>query len=105
MASRSGNFTEALLSGAFAIRPISPYISSVYHHIPMAQQSGLSAFITELRRRRVFQVAAFYGGIAFVIVQASPGALSIFMLWWNHNLREAYNGQLDHFYQSERDII
>ena len=34
----------------------------------MAQQSGLSAFIEELRRRRVCRVAAFYGGIAFVVV-------------------------------------
>ena len=39
----------------------------------MAQQSTLSAFITELRRRRVFRVAAFYGGIAFVIVQIIDG--------------------------------
>ncbi|MCH7575993.1 MAG: tetratricopeptide repeat protein [Candidatus Marinimicrobia bacterium] len=35
----------------------------------MEQQSGLSAFIAELRRRRVFRVAAFYGGIAFVMFQ------------------------------------
>ena len=35
----------------------------------MAQQSTLSAFIAELRRRRVFRVAAFYGGIAFVTVR------------------------------------
>ncbi len=31
--------------------------------------SRLSAFIAELRRRRVFRVAAFYGGIAFVITE------------------------------------
>ncbi len=29
--------------------------------------SPLANIITELRRRRVFRVAAFYGGIAFVV--------------------------------------
>jgi len=44
----------------------------------MAQQSNLSAFIAELRRRRVFRVAAFYGGITFVfvIIQIIDGAFS-----------------------------
>ena len=40
----------------------------------MPQQSRLSALIAELKRRRVFRVAAFYGGIAFVIVQIIDGA-------------------------------
>ena len=31
--------------------------------------SPLSNFIAELRRRRVVRAAAFYGGIAFVIIQ------------------------------------
>jgi len=31
----------------------------------MAQKQGISGLIDELRRRRVFRVAAFYGGIAF----------------------------------------
>ncbi|MCH7576152.1 MAG: tetratricopeptide repeat protein [Candidatus Marinimicrobia bacterium] len=35
----------------------------------MAQQSSLSVFIAELRRRRVFRVAAVYGGVAFVLFQ------------------------------------
>ena len=39
----------------------------------MASQSRLSAFLSELKRRRVFRVAAFYGGIAFVIVQIIDG--------------------------------
>ncbi len=38
--------------------------------------SPLSNFIAELRRRRVFRVAAFYGGIAFVIIQIIDGAFS-----------------------------
>ncbi len=29
--------------------------------------SGFAAFIAELRRRRVFRVAAVYGGVAFVV--------------------------------------
>ena len=37
----------------------------------------LSAFIAELRRRRVFRVAAFYGGIAFVIVQIIDGTFEV----------------------------
>ncbi|MEE9465046.1 MAG: tetratricopeptide repeat protein [Candidatus Neomarinimicrobiota bacterium] len=36
----------------------------------------LSTLIDELRRRRVFRVAAFYGGIAFVIIQIIDGAFS-----------------------------
>ncbi len=38
--------------------------------------SKLSAFFAELRRRRVVRVAAFYGGIAFVIIQIIDGAFS-----------------------------
>ena len=37
--------------------------------------SPLSTFIAELRRWRVFRVAAFNGGIAFVIVQIIDGTL------------------------------
>ena len=43
----------------------------------MPQQSRLSSFIAELRRRRVFRVAAFYGGIAFVIVQIIDGTFDL----------------------------
>ncbi len=39
--------------------------------------SPLSNLITELRRRRVFRVAAFYGGIAFVIVQIIDGTFDL----------------------------
>ncbi|MCH7573872.1 MAG: tetratricopeptide repeat protein [Candidatus Marinimicrobia bacterium] len=35
----------------------------------MSEQSRLSSFIEELRRRRVFRVAAVYGGVAFVLFQ------------------------------------
>ena len=35
----------------------------------MAQQSRFSIFINELRRRRIFRVAATYGGVAFVLFQ------------------------------------
>ncbi len=37
----------------------------------------LTTFIAELRRRRVFRVAAFYGGIAFVIVQIIDGTFDL----------------------------
>ncbi|MEE9464155.1 MAG: hypothetical protein V3W14_01100, partial [Candidatus Neomarinimicrobiota bacterium] len=37
----------------------------------------LSTLIDELRRRRVFRVAAFYGGIAFVIVQIIDGTFAL----------------------------
>ena len=37
----------------------------------------LTAFMQELRRRRVFRVAAFYGGIAFVIVQIIDGTFEV----------------------------
>ena len=37
----------------------------------------LPTFIAELRRRRVFRVAAFYGGIAFVIVQIIDGTFGL----------------------------
>ncbi|MCH7573788.1 MAG: tetratricopeptide repeat protein [Candidatus Marinimicrobia bacterium] len=43
----------------------------------MTQQSGLSTFVNELGRRRVFRVAAFYGGIAFVIVQIIDGTFEV----------------------------
>ncbi len=36
----------------------------------MAQQPRLTAFIAELRRRRVFRVAAVYAGVAFILFQA-----------------------------------
>jgi len=36
--------------------------------------SPLTNFIAELRRRRVFRVAAVYAGIAFVIIQIIDGA-------------------------------
>ena len=36
--------------------------------------SNFSAFIAELRRRRVFRVAAVYAGVAFVIIQIIDGA-------------------------------
>ncbi len=36
--------------------------------------SPLSTLIAELRRWRVFRVAAFYGGIAFVIIQIIDAA-------------------------------
>ncbi len=39
--------------------------------------SPLANFIAELRRRRVFRVAAFYGGIAFVIVQIIDGTFEV----------------------------
>ena len=39
--------------------------------------SILAAFVAELRRRRVFRVAAFYGGIAFVIVQIIDGTFEV----------------------------
>jgi TolB-like protein/Tfp pilus assembly protein PilF len=37
----------------------------------------LSNFIAELRRRRVFRVAAFYGGIAFVVIQIIDGTFEV----------------------------
>ena len=43
----------------------------------MPQQSRLSTFLSELKRRRVFRVAAFYGGIAFVIVQIIDGTFEL----------------------------
>jgi len=43
----------------------------------MPEQSEISGFIEELRRRRVFRVAAFYGGIAFVIVQIIDGTFEV----------------------------
>lgn len=42
----------------------------------MAQQSRLTAFIAELRRRRDFRVSAVYAGVAFVIIQIIHGAFS-----------------------------
>ena len=43
----------------------------------MKQKTGLTTFIAELRRRRVFRVAAFYGGIAFVIIQIIDGTFDL----------------------------
>ncbi|MEE9161523.1 MAG: hypothetical protein V3U35_01005, partial [Candidatus Neomarinimicrobiota bacterium] len=37
----------------------------------------LATFFAELKRRRVFRVAAFYGGIAFVIVQIIDGTFEL----------------------------
>ena len=39
--------------------------------------SRFARFIAELRRRRVFRVAAFYGGIAFVVVQIIDGTFGL----------------------------
>ncbi len=39
--------------------------------------SPFANFIAELRRRRVFRVAAIYGGIAFVIVQIIDGTFEV----------------------------
>ena len=36
--------------------------------------SKLAAFITELRRRRVFRVAVVYAGVAFIVIQIIDGA-------------------------------
>jgi len=44
------------------------------HHNTRRFQTNL---ITELRRRRVFRVAAFYGGIAFVIIQIIDGTFAL----------------------------
>ena len=70
----------------------------------MAQQSRLLAFIEAFRRRRVFRVAAFYGGVAFVIVQIINGAPADFMMWRNPYLREAYNFQVKHFYSPDTHL-
>ncbi|MEE9162748.1 MAG: hypothetical protein V3U35_07225, partial [Candidatus Neomarinimicrobiota bacterium] len=40
----------------------------------MPPQSRLSILLAELKRRRVFRVAAVYGGVAFVVVQIVDGA-------------------------------
>ena len=60
--------------GAFAIPLRHAYIWPHHGANLMPQQSGLSSFITELKRRRVFRVAAVYGGMAFVVVQIVDGA-------------------------------
>ena len=39
--------------------------------------SKFSAFISELRRRRVFRVAAFYGGLAFVTIHIIDGPFEV----------------------------
>ena len=39
--------------------------------------SPFTTFMTELRRRRVFRVAAVYGGVAFVIVQIIDGTFEV----------------------------
>ena len=36
-----------------------------------AQQSGLATFLAELKRRKVFRVAAVYAAVAFVVLQAA----------------------------------
>ncbi len=43
----------------------------------MPEQSGLSSLLTELKRRRVFRVAAVYGGVAFVVVQIVDGTFEL----------------------------
>ena len=43
----------------------------------MPQQSRLSLLLTELKRRRVFRVAAVYGGVAFVVVQIVDGTFEL----------------------------
>ena len=43
----------------------------------MPQQSKLSSFIPELKRRRVFRVAAVYGGVAFVIIQIIDAVVEV----------------------------
>lgn len=43
----------------------------------MPKQPRLTAFLSELRRRRVFRVAAFYGGIVFVIIQIIDGTFEV----------------------------
>ena len=58
--------------------PVYLYIWAVHHdgHMPdSTSRSG--AFFAELRRRRVFRVAAFYGGIAFVIIQIIDGTFDL----------------------------
>ena len=39
--------------------------------------ASLSTFIAELKRRRVFRVAAVYGGVAFVLVQIIDGTFEV----------------------------
>ncbi|MCH8838149.1 MAG: hypothetical protein IIA60_10195, partial [Candidatus Marinimicrobia bacterium] len=36
--------------------------------------SRIGAFLSELKRRRVFRVAAVYAGVTFVIIQIIDGA-------------------------------
>lgn len=43
----------------------------------MPLQSSLPVFLAELKRRRLFRVAAFYGGIAFAILAVIGAAASI----------------------------
>ena len=43
----------------------------------MPQQSRLSTFLAELKRRRVFRVAAVYGGVSFVLVQIIDGTFEV----------------------------
>ena len=40
----------------------------------MPEQSGLSTFINELKRRRVFRVAVVYAGVAFIVFQIADFA-------------------------------
>ena len=43
----------------------------------MPEQSGLSSFITELKRHRVFRVAAVYGGVTLVVIQFIDGTCEL----------------------------
>ncbi len=43
---------------------------------PLAHPTAGARCIAELRRRRVFRVAAFYGGIAFVITEIVANTFS-----------------------------
>ena len=43
----------------------------------MPEQSRLSVLLTELKRRRVFRVAAVYGGVSFVLVQIIDGTFEV----------------------------
>ena len=63
--------------GAFAIPLRHVYIWPHHGASLMPQQSGLSSLITELKRRRVFRVAAVYGGVAFVVIELVDGTFEL----------------------------
>ena len=46
----------------------------------MPQQSRLSTFVNELRRRKVFRVLAIYAGAAFIILQVMDGMSDVLAL-------------------------